>query len=70
MSSLVHAQSGAFIGIQVIRSRRGGSAAHLAAALDTCHALGLTSRVPFIAAVARDLPDADSTRQLADLLRG
>jgi hypothetical protein len=46
------------------------AAAHLAAALDTCHALGLTSRVPFIAAAARDLPDAASTRQLADLLRG
>jgi hypothetical protein len=46
------------------------AAAHLAAALDTCHALGLTSRVPFIAAAARDLPDAASRRQLASLLRG
>ena len=45
------------------------AAAHLTAALDTCHALGLAGRVPFIAAAARDLPDAASTQQLADLLR-
>jgi hypothetical protein len=46
------------------------AAAHLTAALDTCHALGLGGQVPFIAAAARDLPHAASTRQLADLLGG
>jgi hypothetical protein len=45
------------------------SAAHLAAALDACHALGLAGRLPFIAAAARDLPDSAVARQLDDRLR-
>jgi hypothetical protein len=46
------------------------AAAHLVAALDACHALGLAGRVPFIAAAARDLPDSAASGQLADRLRG
>jgi hypothetical protein len=45
------------------------AAAHLVAALDACHALGLAGRLPFIAATTRDLPDTASSRQLAERLR-
>jgi hypothetical protein len=67
--------SDVYLGVEWTRLRLAtgdadAAAAHLAAALDTCHALGLAGRVPFIAAAARDLPDAASTRRLADLLRG
>jgi hypothetical protein len=54
-------------GLRLATGDADAAAAHLAAALDTCHALGLASRVPFIVAAARELPDAASTRQLADL---
>jgi hypothetical protein len=45
------------------------AASHLAAALDACHVLGLTGRIPFISAAARDLPDSAASRHLADRLR-